>query len=260
MRTASGIFLPPVPQQRPWRGGGRAKRMSLCMGLGAVIEADGTVASQDSEWTFNGLHDAGEQSMLNVYLREQANVTKFLGLLNNSFTVAAATDTFTTNAVHGMAVGDVVNIGPLVGAAPLVNGSTYFVKTVPLTTTFTVSTTSGGVVLDITADGSGGYLTEKMGTMTAVNEMTATGTNGYARQQILSTDWVDDGLILGDARFSAAEKNFGPATGAAQTATHSSLSTTATGAGVLLATLALSATTTIAVSQSFRYLLRVSLG
>lgn len=156
------------------------------MGLGAVVAPDGTILSQDPDWTLNALHDAGEQSMLNVYLREQANVTKFLGLLNDA--AVAETD----------------------------------------------------------------------GTMAAVTEMTAVGTNGYNRQQILSTDWVDDGLVAGDYRFSAAEKTFGPVTTAAQTATHSSLSTTSTGAGVLLLTLALSATTTIAVSQSFKYLLRAS--
>ena len=160
--------------------------MSLCMGFGAVIEPDGTVAMQEDEWSFNLLHDAGEQSMLNVYLREQANPSKYLGLLNDAS--VAETD----------------------------------------------------------------------GTMTAVTEMSTPGSNGYNRQQIIAADWTDDGLQSGDYRFSAAAKTFGPIATATQTATHASLSTTATGAGLLLVTVALSGTTTINVGQSFVYTLRWS--
>jgi len=97
---------------------------------------------------------------------------------------------------------------------------------------------------------------ETDGTMSAVTEMTTAGSNGYNRQQILNTDWTNDGLVSGDYRFSAAEKTFGPITGSAQTATHASLSSTSTGAGILFLTLALSASTVIAVSQSFKYILR----
>jgi hypothetical protein len=94
MRSASGIVLPPLPQQRPWRGEGRARRMSLAMGIGVLLEPDGTVAWQDEDWQFNALHDAGEQSMLSVYLKETANVTKYLGLLNDA-TVAETDGTMT---------------------------------------------------------------------------------------------------------------------------------------------------------------------
>jgi hypothetical protein len=164
---------------------GRRKRLwHPTEGRGFLLSPGGDVLWCDPDWIPNALHDAGEQSMLNVFLKEQANVTKYLGLLNDAS--VAETD----------------------------------------------------------------------GTMSAVTEMTTAGSNGYNRQQILSTDWTDDGLIGGDYRFSAAEKTFGPITGSAQTATHASLSTTATGAGVLLVTLALSATTIIAVNQSFKYILR----
>lgn len=155
-------------------------------GRGLLLSPEGDVLWEAPDWMPNALHDAGEQSMLNVYLKEQANVTKYLGLLNDAS--VAETD----------------------------------------------------------------------GTMTAVTESKTPGADGYNRQQILSTDWTDDGLQGGDYRFSAAEKTFGPITGTAATATHASLSTTATGAGVLILTLALSATTTIAVNQSFKYILRWS--
>lgn len=178
------ILLPPLPQQRPWKGDGRAKRPSLVMGLGVLLNPDGTVEHQDDEWAFNALHDAGEQKMLQVFLSEAANVSKYLGLLNDAS--VAETD----------------------------------------------------------------------GTMSAVTEAQTPGTNSYNRQQVINTDWSDDGLQGGDYRFSAAEKTFGPITTSALTATHASLSTTSTGAGILLLTLALSATTVIAVNQSFKYILR----
>jgi hypothetical protein len=70
-----------------------------------------------------------------------------------AFTVAAATDLFTKNA-HGLVANQVVVI--LNGPAPLVAGTTYFVRT-PTANTFQLSLTSGGAAVDITADGSGSY-------------------------------------------------------------------------------------------------------
>jgi hypothetical protein len=154
------------------------------MGFAAVLNPDGSIAWQEDDWTFNALHDAGEQSMLNVYLKEQANPTKYLALLNDA--TIAETD----------------------------------------------------------------------GTMSAVTETKTPGTGGYDRQQIIAADWTDDGLQGGDYRFSAAEKTFGPVATATMTVTHAALCTTATGAGLLLATLALSATTNVAVSQLFKYVFR----
>lgn len=180
MRTRSGIHLPPLPEHRPTG----KRRRSITMGIGALLNPDGTVEWQDSEWMFNALHDSGEQKMLQVFLSESANVSKYLGLLND------------------------------------------------------------------------GSVAETDGTMSAVTEMTTPGSNGYNRQQITSGEWTDDGLVGGDYRFSAAEKTFGPISGSTQTATHASLSTTSTGAGVLLVTVPLSATTAIAVGQSFKYILR----
>jgi len=186
--TQSGIYLPPVPIPRPRADGTRRKRWSPTMGLAAVVNPDGSIAFQETEWTLNGLHDAGEQSIMLVYLKEQANPTKYLALLNDA--TIAETD----------------------------------------------------------------------GTMAAVVESKVPAADGYNRQQITAAEWTDDGLIAGDYRFSAAEKTFGPISGMAMTVTSSALTTTlASTAGLLLATLALSATTTVAVSQSFKYIIRTSM-
>jgi hypothetical protein len=163
--------------------GRRKRRWHPTEGKGVLVNPDGSV-EWEGEWVENALHDAGEQSMLNVYLKEQANVTKYLGLHNDA--TIAETD----------------------------------------------------------------------GTMTAITEMTTAGSNGYNRQQIAAGDWTDSGLQGGDYRFDAAEKTFGPITGANQTALGATLSTTATGAGILLLTVALSGSTTINIGQSFKYTLR----
>jgi hypothetical protein len=97
-----------------------------------------------------------------------------------------------------------------------------------------------------------GSLAETDGTMSAVTESKTPGSDNYNRQSITSGNWTNDGLQGGDYRFSAAEKTFGPISGSSLTATHSALCTTSTGAGILISTVALAATTTIAVGQSFK--------
>jgi hypothetical protein len=175
-----GIWTPQsveVPRRRL-----RPDRMHLFDGFGQVVSPEGDILAEDPEWIPNALHDAGEQTMLNVFLKEQANVTKYLGLLNDAS--VAETD----------------------------------------------------------------------GTMTAVTETQTPAANGYNRQQIVNTDWTDDGLVGGDYRFSAAQKTFGPAT-ATWTLTHASLSTTLTTAGVLLVTVA-TVVGSVPSGSSYLYTLR----
>lgn len=194
--TPSGIRLPPVPERRPLTGGQARRRRDLHLyrGIGAVIEPDGTVAWQDPDWVDNVLADEGELDMLDVYLRAQANPSKFLALINGSTTAPIETSTM-------------AYLGGAAGA----------------------------------------------------NESQVPGANGYNRQQINTTDWSAPALTGGDYQSSAAEKTFGAAT-AAWTITHTALVTAATGqtagSGRFLAYLALSATTTIAINQSFKYVLR----
>lgn len=99
-----------------------------------------------------------------------------------------------------------------------------------------------------------------LGGAAGANETQVPAANGYNRQQVVAgTDWTDDGLIGGDARFSAAQKTFGAAT-AAWTITHVGMVTAATGqiagSGKFLLFLAISASTAVASGQSFLYTLR----
>lgn len=143
-----------------------------------LVGPDGAVIWSEDDWHDNFVTDEGEQSTINVYLREQANPTKYLALLN----MAGPTDTTT------------------------------------------------------------------MATMT---ETQTPGANGYARQQVLNTDWGAPALDAGDMMSTASAKTFGPAAGVAWTVTHCAIVTVASGTGgLLIAVNALSATTTVNIGQS----------
>lgn len=96
-------------------------------------------------------------------------------------------------------------------------------------------------------------------TLATMTETQTPAANGYTRPQILTTDWGVPALVSGDYKSIAAEVTFGPASGSNWTLTHSFLGTVATGtSGLFLLFIALSATTTIAVGQSFKYTLALS--
>ena len=73
-----------------------------------------------------------------------------------TFTVVASTDVITTNSAHGLSVGDEIRVSSTTTLPTGLSASTtYFVETVPSTTTLTLSSISGGATLDITNTGSG---------------------------------------------------------------------------------------------------------
>ena len=96
-------------------------------------------------------------------------------------------------------------------------------------------------------------------TMATMTELFTPPLNGYARVQILNTDWSTPALNTGDFQTAAAEKTFGPAATSAWTAfTYAALVSTATGtAGKFLLYVALSGSTSLSIGQSFKYTLRV---
>jgi hypothetical protein len=79
----------------------------------------------------------------------------------STFTITgvSATDVITTNAAHGLAVGDTVTLPTLTGGSGLTASATtrYFVATVPSTTTLTL-VTSAGVAVDFTTTITDGTL------------------------------------------------------------------------------------------------------
>lgn len=80
-----------------------------------------------------------------------------------AFTASAATNVFTVAAGHGMSSFSATNHTKIMFNNPygetlpggITAGKVYYIDTVPNGTTFTVSATSGGSVLDVTADGTG---------------------------------------------------------------------------------------------------------
>lgn len=89
-------------------------------------------------------------------------------------------------------------------------------------------------------------------------EVTTPATNGYNRQAVANTDWGAPALNGGDYQTTAAQKTFGPNTGASWVITSVSLVGGAgaltgqtSGSGKHLINTPTSATTTIATSQSF---------
>jgi hypothetical protein len=97
-------------------------------------------------------------------------------------TIDPATDTFST-AAHTLAANDQVVFTVSQGAlpAPLVAGTTYYVRSGGLTSgAFTVSATSGGVILDITGTATGTYAVVRQG-VTQADVISFTG-NRLGRQ------------------------------------------------------------------------------
>lgn len=81
------------------------------------------------------------------------------GTLSGTITnTNASLDRLTTGAAHGLSVGDRVIFTGLAGQG-VAAGVAYFVKTVPTTTTLSLSLTNGGTVLNITADSGTGTWT-----------------------------------------------------------------------------------------------------
>jgi hypothetical protein len=131
------------------------------MGIGVVLEPDGTVAHM-GEWEQNALLDEGEQDISGVYFLQNADLTKYLALLKGAQPADTDTMAFFAGATNGE-----------IGAPP---------------------------------------------------------TGGYARQQVLSTDWGTPALNSGDYQTTAAQKTFGPnSSGATWPITSVSLCSAATG-------------------------------
>jgi len=101
-----------------------------------------------------------------------------LAITENKITVLSYTSVnpsvFTTSGLHGLVANAPVIFTATTMPNPLVAGTTYYVKTVPTTTTFTVSTTSGGTAIQVSAGGIGLVATD--GKLVAAGIACAAGT------------------------------------------------------------------------------------
>ena len=78
-------------------------------------------------------------------------------------TVDITTGVLTVSAAHGLLVGDAVQLGTMTDGAPLVESTTYYVASVPTTTTLTLAATLGGTPIVTTSAGSSVSITKVSG-------------------------------------------------------------------------------------------------
>lgn len=114
--------------------------------------------------------------------------------VGNGDSVWEADDEVITEAAHGLAVGDRVRIAIDSGATGATAGY-YWVKTVPSSSTFTVSTTKGGTTQAISADGVVDVFKTTALTITKVNTLLqAIYDGGGLSEQETATIGVNSGL------------------------------------------------------------------
>jgi hypothetical protein len=81
-------------------------------------------------------------------------VAPVVGVSIGTVTIAITTGVLTTSATHGLAVGNAVQLAGVAGGAPLASGVTYYVQSVPTSTTLTLALTSGGAAIATTTAGT----------------------------------------------------------------------------------------------------------
>ena len=77
--------------------------------------------------------------------------------------IAITTGVLTVSAVHGLSVGDTVQLQGVTGGAPLASAVTYYVNTVPTTATLTLAATLGGALIATTTSGTATGITKVNG-------------------------------------------------------------------------------------------------
>jgi hypothetical protein len=98
-------------------------------------------------------------------------------------TIAITTGVLTVSAVHGLVVGDAVQLGTMTNGAPLVAGTTYYVASVPTTTTLTLSATPGGAAIVTTSAGSSTSIVK----LTVFKRGNTVNVSGVPTPQVLSS-------------------------------------------------------------------------
>ena len=124
----------------------------LSNGIGSTSEVVGTMTYENDIGIFN----TAEILKLNKeFLAAEATawITQSYG--GTVTTTTASNSRFTTSSVHNLVVGDPVEFsGTVIVGSNVSVGTTYYVASIPTTTTFTISLTPGGATLPV-SNGSG---------------------------------------------------------------------------------------------------------
>jgi len=115
-----------------------------------------------------------------------ATITPAAAASLGTVAVAITTGVLTVSASETLAVGDMVQLGTMTNAAPLVAGTTYYVLTVPTATTLTLAATLGGAMIVTTAAGSSTSITKLNGAYTL-----AIPDASQIADFIIGIDWSD---------------------------------------------------------------------
>lgn len=150
--TSEATYTPYARQGIPRSAAGFVRAANAVTNVAAVTFPTRTdVGTQDLMFWGIGTASAGAGQLM---------YTRHIGPAAKIFNALASNDTFTSFA-HGMVVDnrvvfyaqDPTSGGVLPGG--VVEGTVYFILTVPTADTFTISATSGGATIDITSDGCG---------------------------------------------------------------------------------------------------------
>jgi hypothetical protein len=100
--------------------------------------------------------------------------------------IANTTGVLTVSAPETLAIGDAVQLGGVAGGAPLVSGTTYYVQSIPSSTTLTLAATPGGAAIATTT----------AGTATSIAKLTGAYSLAIPNAQaiadfMLGIDWSD---------------------------------------------------------------------
>lgn len=154
----------------------------------------------------------------NVLIHTKDGYLWYSTTIGGDITGTAATDTVTSSTAHGLEVNDAVMFKVLNGGAGLAVSSRYFVQAVPSTTTFKLSLTRGGAVIDFTTNITTGsriieapYIKEVLLDLSG-----ATGTNTQERaaaRRLLRGEEAVEGVIFEASPVSPAGLTNTPASG-----------------------------------------------
>jgi hypothetical protein len=118
-----------------------------------------------------------------------ATITPSSNVSLGTVAIAITTGVLTVSATETLVVGDAVVLGTVTGAAPLVAGVTYYVKTAPTGTTLTLAATLGGTAIATTAAGTSTSITKVTSAYTLAIPDPSSVTDF-----ILGIDWSDGTL------------------------------------------------------------------